>query len=70
MAQYNTLNAKLSNSQLNKLNSGIRNCTEVTLSLSLNMIADSNEEYLADTVLPLGVTPVVSATNEGIQKKN
>ena len=70
MAQYNTLNAKLSNSQLNKLNSVIRNCTEVTLSLSLNMIADSNEEYLADTVLPLGVTPVVSATNEGIQKKN
>ena len=34
MAQYNTLNVKLSNSQLNKLEPGIRNGTEVTLNLS------------------------------------
>ena len=33
MTQYNTLHLKLSNSQLNKLNSGIRNETEVTLNL-------------------------------------
>ena len=31
MTQYNTLNIKLSNSQLNKLKSGIKNSTEVTL---------------------------------------
>ena len=31
MAQYNALNVKLSNSQLNKLRSGIQNGTEVTL---------------------------------------
>ena len=31
MAQYNTLNVKLSNSQLNKLKSGTKNGTEVTL---------------------------------------
>ena len=33
MTQYNTLNIKLSNSQLNILKSGIRNGTEVTLKL-------------------------------------
>ena len=31
MTQYNTLNVKLSNSLLNKLKSGIKNGTEVTL---------------------------------------
>ena len=31
MTQYNTLNVKLSNSWLNKLKSGIKNGTEVTL---------------------------------------
>ena len=32
MTQYNTLNVNLSNSQLNKLKSGIQNGTEVSLS--------------------------------------
>ena len=32
MSQYNTLNVKLSNSQLNKLKSGIKNGTELTFS--------------------------------------
>ena len=31
MTQYNALNVKLSNSQLNTLKSGIKNNTEVTL---------------------------------------
>ena len=31
MTQYNTLNTKLSNSELNKLKSGTTNGTEVTL---------------------------------------
>ena len=31
MTQYNTLNAKLSNSQISKLKSGMKNGTEVTL---------------------------------------
>ena len=44
MTQYNTLNVKLSNSQLNKLKSGIKNGTEVTLKISLNVIAESNNE--------------------------
>ena len=42
MIQYNTLNVKLSNSQLNKMKSPIQNGTEVTLNLSSNIIGDSN----------------------------
>ena len=33
MTQYNTLNVKLSNSQLNNLKSTMKNVTEVTLNL-------------------------------------
>ena len=44
MAQYNTLNVKLSNPQLNKLKSGIKNGTEVTVNLSSNFIGSSNDE--------------------------
>ena len=44
MTQYNTLNLKLSNSQLNKLKSGIKNGTEITLNLSSNLIGNSNDE--------------------------
>ena len=44
MTQYNTVNVKLSNSQLNKLKSGIKNNAEVTLKVSSNVIGDSNDE--------------------------
>ena len=44
MSQYNTLNVKLSNSQLNKLKSAIKNGTKVTLRLSSNVFGDSNDE--------------------------
>ena len=44
MNQYNTLNIKLSNSQLNKLKSAIENGTEVTLKLSSNVAGGSNDE--------------------------
>ena len=44
MTQYNTLNIKQSNSQVNKLKSGIKSGTEVTLKLSENDIGDSNDE--------------------------
>ena len=40
MTQYNSLNVKLSNSQLNKLKSAIKNETEVVLRLPSNMICD------------------------------
>ena len=44
MTQYNTLNVKLSISQLNKLKSGIKNGTEVTLNLLGNVVGDANDE--------------------------
>ena len=44
MTQYNTLNVKLSNSQLNKLKLGIKNNTEVTLQISSNAVGHSNDE--------------------------
>ena len=44
MTQYNHLNTKLSNSQLNKLKSAIKNETDVVIRLSPNMIGDSNDE--------------------------
>ena len=40
MTQYNTLKVKLSNLQLNKLKSGIRNGAEVTLNLSSNLVGN------------------------------
>ena len=44
MTQYNTLSVKLSNSQLNKLKSRIKNGAEVTLKISSNIACDSNDE--------------------------
>ena len=44
MTQYNSLNAKLSNSQLNKLKSAIKNETDVILRLSSNTIGNSEDE--------------------------
>ena len=42
MIQYNSLSVKLSNSQLDKLKSGIKNGTEVTLNLSSNAFGKSS----------------------------
>ena len=42
MTQYNILNVKLSNSQLNKLKSSIKNETDVVLRISSNMVSNSN----------------------------
>ena len=44
MSQYNTLNVKLSNSQINKLKLGVKNGTEVTLKISSNVVGDSNDQ--------------------------
>ena len=43
MTQYNSLNVKLSNSQLNKLKSSIKNETDVVLRISPNMVGNSND---------------------------
>ena len=44
MTQYNTLNIKLSNSQLNKLKLGIENGTQVTLNLPTNAVGEYNDK--------------------------
>ena len=44
MTQYNTLNVKLSSSQLTKLNSVIKDGTKVALNLSSNVAGDSADE--------------------------
>ena len=46
MTQYNSLNVKLSNSELNKFTPAIKNETEVVLRLPSNMIGDN------ETILP------------------
>ena len=45
MTQHNSLNVKLSNLQLNKLKSAIKNETEVVLRLSPNMIGDDEINF-------------------------
>ena len=45
MTRYNSLNVKLSNSQLNKLKSAIKNETEIVLRLSSNMIGDNETKF-------------------------
>ena len=44
MTQCSSLNVKLSNSQLNKLKSAIKNGTDFVLRLSSNMVGNSNDE--------------------------
>ena len=44
MSQYNILNVKLSNSQLNKSKFRIKNGTEVTLKHLSNIVGDYNDE--------------------------
>ena len=45
MTQYNSLNVKLSNSQLIKFKSAIKNENEVVLRLSSNMIGDNETNF-------------------------
>ena len=45
MTQYNSLNVKLSNSQLNKFKSAIKNENEVVLRLPPNMIGDNESNF-------------------------
>ena len=44
MTQYSIINVTLSNSQLSKLKSGVKDGTEVTLNLASNVVGDSNDE--------------------------
>ena len=45
MTRYNSLNVKLSNSQLNKFKSAIKNENELVLRLSSNMVGDNETNF-------------------------
>ena len=51
MTQYNSLNVKLSDSQLNKFESAIKNETVVVLRLSSNMIGDNEANFPHQLIL-------------------
>ena len=51
MTQYNSLNVKLWNSQLNKLKSAIKHETEVVLRLSSNMIGNNETNFPLELLL-------------------
>ena len=51
MAQYNSLNVKLSNSQLNKLKPAIKNESEVVLRLSPNMVGSNENDFPHELLL-------------------
>ena len=68
MTQYNTLNVKFSNQKINKLKSGTKNGTEVTLKIFSSVFGDSNDENIFLQKLLLTNTQVsklckVSANN-------
>ena len=52
------LNVKLSNSQLDKLKSGIKNGTQLTLNFSSNAVGESNDETKFPHTLILTSTQV------------
>ena len=51
MTQYNSLNVKLPNSELNKLKSAIKNESEVLLRLSSNMIGNNETNFPHELLL-------------------
>ena len=60
MTQYNSLNVKLSNSQLNKLKSAIKNETDAVSRLSSNMIGNSDDETSFPHKLLLTIRQVIN----------
>ena len=51
MTQYNSLNVKLSNSQLSELKSAIKNENDVVLRTSSNMVGNSNDNFPQELLL-------------------
>ena len=75
MTQYNILNVKLSNSQLNKLKSGIRYVAWAVLNFSSNVIGNSNDKTnfshkLSLTDLQVSRLPEVIANDSSAIIKN
>ena len=51
MTQYNKLNIKLSNSQINKLKSAIKNESEVVLTLLSNIIGNNETNFSHELII-------------------
>ena len=51
MTQYSSLNIKLSNSQLNKLKSSMKNEADVVLRILSNMVGNSNDNFPHELLL-------------------
>ena len=51
MTQYDSVNLKLSNSQLNKLKSAVKNATATTLRLSSNITGTNETNFLHNLLL-------------------
>ena len=66
MTQYNSLNVKLSNSELNKLKSAIKNETDAILRLSSNMIGNSDNETNFPHKLLLANRQVANLQDSGV----
>ena len=66
MTQYNRVNVKLSNSQLNKLKSAIKNENDVVIRLSPYMIGDSNDQ----TNFPHELLLTVSSTRKAFSNNS
>ena len=62
MTKCNSLNVELSNLQLNKLKSAIKNETEVVLRLSSNIICNSDDENNKDFANNLSANIKLSRT--------
>ena len=63
MTQYNSLNVKLSNSQLSNLKPAMKNKTDVVLRLSSNMIGNSDDNTNFPHELLLTNTQVANRRN-------
>ena len=51
MTQYDSVNLKLSNSQLNKLKSAVKNATATTLRLSSNITGTNETNFMHNLLL-------------------
>ena len=70
MTQYNSLNVKLSNSQVDKLKSTIKNEPEAVLGLSSNMIGNSNDKTNFPHKLSLTNTQVANLSKTFANKSS
>ena len=68
MTQYNSLNVTLSDSQLNKLKSAIKNESEVVSTLSSNMIGNNETNQVFINLLQIIHQSILSCQKHNYQR--